>query len=306
MIFSQKLKELDSVLDPEFEQLFDCVKAKQSHPNDLLIWLNNGFYDESMLNFKPSDGKKINPHVVGPGQIGFSEDTHYKFIHQYRQAYLSKVSFDEYRKMLEYSPERSEEIDHTIEIESTTINLEMLVYLKIWEADNFIKKFYELARLLNSEPYDWYFQIKESNRDASNSETRQEIIRKRIRERFKGFKGIHNAFKTAYKTQIRNAIAHSKFSFHSRNIHLHNYIATDKASQLKTISFDEWIEIFHATLSLHNQYIGFHNKVQELYEDLSQKNGNELLIKITESDGKAYELPMIYRPEWKDWHYKQT
>jgi hypothetical protein len=45
-------------------------------------------------------------------------------------------------------------------------------------------KFYELIRLYYSELYDWYFKIAESARDNEATRTRQDIIRKLIRDSF--------------------------------------------------------------------------------------------------------------------------
>ncbi len=306
MLFKDELLKHEEELQAEFNKLIELAFAKQSHIGDLLIWYNNGSYDESILNFKPADGTTYNPHTLGPGDIGHSESAHYKFIHQYRQAYLYKSKFSKYQKQLIYSPERSEEIDKLIDFEETTINLEMLVYLKFWESDNIIKKFYELVRIINSEPYDWHFKIYESSRDTNATGVRHDIIRKSIRDRLKNdFPKIYNAIKVAYKSQIRNAIAHSKYSFQQRNIHIHNFIEQDPHSQIKNIPFDEWITIFHLTIVIHNAYIRISNFVADEYARLAVANNNILPVRITELDGQEYELLVIFRPEFKDWNYKQ-
>lgn len=305
MIFKDVLLKHEAIIRPEFQRLVETAFERQSHPGDLLIWHNNGFYDESYTNFTTSDGKRLNPHVIGPGDIGHSEQAHYKFIHQYRQAYFSKISFEDYLKSLSYSPENSAKIDELVEFEETTINLELLVYLKFWEADNIIKKFYELVRILYSEPYDWYFKVMESSRDTNSTGTRQDIIRKLVRDRLKDeFPGIYNAVKTSYKTQIRNAIAHSKYSFQGRNIHINNYIKEDPHAQIRNIPFDEWIDIFHLTIVLHNEYIRADNYIKDRYAEIALNNGNVFPIKITEPT-KSYEFLLQYRPEWGDWGYKQ-
>lgn len=307
MLFVDVLEKIEQELRPEFNRLIETAFSRQTHIGDLLIWYNNGFYDETTLNFKPADGKVYNPHLIGPGEIGHSEYAHYRFIDQYRRAYLYKLPLSEYLPLLEYTPERRKEIEDLHEFEETTINLEMLVYLKFWEADSIIKKFYELARIVNSEHYDWYFKIDESNRDKTSTGVRHEIIRKKIRDRFQNeFPIIYNAFKTAYKSQIRNAIAHSKYSFQQRNIHIHNYIAEDKFSQIKSVSFDEWIDLFHITTVIHNEYINIGNFVRDEYANLALKNNNILPVRITEISGKQYELLVKYRPEFQDWGYLQS
>jgi hypothetical protein len=306
MLFTDLLNKQEAIIKPSFDKLINDALTKQRHPGDMLIWVNNGFYDKSVLNYKMSDGKLLNPHVVGPGYIGHSENAHYNFIHQYRQAYLSKLTYPEYLKEFERAPEKRQQINTLIDFEETTINLEMLVYLKFWEADGIIKKFYELIRILHSESYDWYFKIMESNRDTDTTGNRQDIIRKLIRDRIKGsFPDLFLAIQTAYKTQIRNAIAHSKYSFQDRNIHIHNFIEEDPHSQLRNITFDEWITIFHITLMLHNEYISATNFVKKHYAEIAMANNNLFPILITEKSGKEYEAMLSYRPEYDQWNYRQ-
>lgn len=306
MIFKDILDEKEGVIRPAFQKLVSDCLENQAHSGDMLIWLSNGFYEKSMEGFTTSMGEKVNPHVVGPGDIGNSEWTHYSFINQYRQAYVSNYTFPEYLKLLEYSEESKKEIDGLNEFEETTINLELLVYLKFWESDSIIKRFYELIRIFHSENYNWNFKIKESNRDDEGLASRQDIIRKLVRDRIKDSSPeIYNALKSAYKTQIRNAIAHSKYAFQSRNIHLHNFIDSDLHAQIRSLPFDEWIDIFHTTLMLHNEYINATQIVQEHYRQKAVEHNNECPILITEKEGKQYEAILVYRPKWDDWNYKQ-
>ena len=181
----------------------------------------------------------------------------------------------------------------------------MLIYLKVWESDLFIKRLYQFARIINNEHYDWYFKISESSRDRTSNGTRQNIIRSKIKDRFK-IKSpiIYNLLKNTYNTQIRNSIAHSNYSFLNRYIHLNNFIKSDPFSQNKSITFDEWINIFHSTLILHNLYIGMISAINERYLEIAKLNGNVLKIMVTESSGKQYELPLEYHPDSDNWIYK--
>jgi hypothetical protein len=306
MLFVDILKKYENPINESFDKLVETALSNQSHPGDMLIWVENGFYNEDVLKFKGRNNMTLNPHVVGPGEIGHSESAHYRFIHQYRQAYLSDIPYADYITKHEYSPERREEIEKLVEFEESTINLEMLVYLKFWESDSILKKLYELVRIANSETYDWYFKIAESNRDPDATGTRQDIVRKMIRDRIKDkCPDLYEAIKFSYKTQIRNAIAHSKYSFQQRNIHLHNFIEQDQHSQISNIPFDEWIEIFHKTILIHNQYIHAHNRVREHYKRLAEQSDNLFPILITEKSGKQYEFPLQFRPDAGFWGYYQ-
>lgn len=187
-----------------------------------------------------------------------------------------------------------------------TIQLEMLIYLKFWEADLVIKKFYQLVRLLYGEPYDWHFKILESSRGSVGIGTRQEIIRKMIRERIKKISPpIYDLIKSTYKTQIRNSIAHSNYSFLGRNIHPNNYIAKDPSCQLRNVPFDEWIDIFHNTLILHNEYIRMKHTINTFYAELAMLDGNSMEIAITRPDGKQTYTDVEYRQKFEDWRFKR-
>lgn len=307
MIFIDQLKEREKILNPEFENLLDLALNNQSHIGDLLLLKINGFYDESFAGFTTDNGKKLNPHVIGPGSSGHSESTHYSFIHKYRTTNIYESSYSEYLKKHEWSSEGSKEIDELVELEETGIQLEMLIYLKFWEADMVIKKLYQFMRIINGEHYDWHFKIQESSRDKNCTGSRQDLIRLKVRDRLKDYSTLfYDLIHKTYKTQLRNSIAHSNYSFLGRNIDLNNFIKDDPYSQLHGLTFDEWIDIFHNTIVLHNQYIRMNNMINDFYADLALKNGNEMEIRITEKDGKQYFLYVEYRPEWQDWKYKQN
>lgn len=302
MIFIDKLKEREKILNPEFDRLIDLAWKNQSHKGDLLLVHINGFYEESISKNNALSDKKYNPHVIGLGPEGHSELAHYSFINKYRTTNISKLNYSEYLKLHEYTPERSKEIDELVDLEETSIQLEMLVYLKFWEADMIIKKLYQFVRILHGEPYDWYFKVQESSRDKNSSGSRQDIIRLKIRDRLQKHSQIVCYLITnTYKTQIRNSIAHSNYSFLGRNIHPNNFIEGDPFAQLRYITFDDWIDIFHNTLVLHNQYIRMNNEINNFYAGIAKKNGNEMEIRITEKNGKQYPVILEYRPEWEDW-----
>jgi len=251
----------------------------------------------------------MSPYLIGPDMEGLSEELHYRFIHNYRTSAILYNELKEYLKLHEYSPERSNEIEELTEFEGSSIQLEMLIFLKIWESDAFIKRFYQLARILNGDPYDWHFKISESNRDESATGKRHDIIRKLVRDKLRGkYPAIYDAFKTAYNTQTRNSIAHSKYSFAGRNIHPNNYVASDPAAQIQNIPFNDWINMFHETMAIYNQYIGLYNRINDHYAELAAKNRDLVQIRIERQDpNMSTQLSnLIYRKEFKDWRWEKV
>ena len=308
MIFNDILQEKGKAISVEFDTLLKRAWENQSHIGNLLLLHVNGFFEEDILEWNKNRDEKLNPHVIGPGSEGQSEYAHYDFIHKYRTTHIHPMSHTDYIKqfvMEKWDKEISDRNNALIETEETTIQLEMLIYLKFWEADMIIKKFYQFNRILQGQNYDWYFKIANSAREENATGNRQDIIRLQIRDPMKEIcPTLYALIMETYKTQIRNSIAHSNYSFLGRSIHLNNYIQRDPASQLKTVTFDDWINIFHNTLVLHNEYISMNNMINENYGQIAKQNGMIIPVLITEKQGKQYELPLVYREEFHDWHYK--
>lgn len=307
MIFIDKLREFDTPLEKEVDKLFAMAIKNQSHNGDLLLLHENGFYDSDTHFFNKHSEKKFNPHSIGPGNEGHSEYTHYLFIDKYRQNNIHELGFKEYLKLYKYSEEREKEIDDLQNIEGLGIQLEMLIYIKIWEADLFIKKLYEFVRILHGEHYDWYFKLKESPRSPNSSGERQEIIRKKIRNKIQDQSSLlFETIKRSYKTQIRNSIAHSNYSLLGRSIHLNNFVKGDSYSQIKVVTFNEWVDIFHQTLGLYNQYIRLNNLIQNHYKEIAERNNNKVEILVTEENGKVYPTYLSYDFRIKRWFYESN
>ena len=309
MIFKDIMASRSQIVQPEFENMFDLCLKNQVHSGDLLLVGVNGFYNPDVHNWV-STGKPISPYLIGPDKEGWSDQFHYEFINIFRKETLLKVAHPDYLKLLNENKIKSpQEYDEMLQMERYHIQMQMLIYLKIWEGDKFIKVFYQLARLLNGTEYDWHFKIKESNRDISATGVRHKIIRQNIRDQLMAQLPIlHQSFKLSYSTQIRNSIAHSKYSFLDRNIHLNNYVENDPASQIRNLPFDKWIEIFHETMIVYNGYIYLLNNIIKYYGNIAQKNNGEIEIKINRKDPRQ-EIQfhhLIYRKEWNDFHWKNN
>lgn len=303
MLFTDLLNEKTKVLQPEFEKLFSEILDKQTHEGDLLMVYVNGFHNPDVYKWTNIPDK--NPYMIGFGLEGHSDIWHYKFIHQYRISNLNSEPYEAYLKQFEFDPERIAELRKLEELEAMSIQLEMLIYLKIWEADLFIKRFYQLALLVNGEPYDWHFRIEGHNRDKKSSTgKRAVIIREKIRDRLiEAFPAIGNAIKNAYKTQIRNAIAHSTYFFSGRHIHLGNSDEDDPHSQIEVLPFDDWNSLFHDTMVIYNQMIGFIEAINDFYAKVASENNDLFPVRISRIDPevKTEYVYLKYRAAFRDW-----
>ena len=90
MLFKDKLNKIEINLSTEFDRLFEKVIENQSHDGDLLLILENGFYNPEVYTWNNLN-KKISPYMIGPNHDGHSSNTHYEFIHTYRTGAIAPV-----------------------------------------------------------------------------------------------------------------------------------------------------------------------------------------------------------------------
>ena len=287
MIFIDLIQELNDTVRDAVDELFDAAVRNQSHPQDLLLVDQHGHYDEMLTSVQE------NANVIGPGEIGFGDDTFYKFIDWYRKSNLwDKAKFEDQVK-------NNDDIRNQEEL---IVQLEQSIYLRFWEAASWVKRYCQLTTLACGERYDWQLKIPVDFRQGSKSE----LIRKNIRDRVKHIcPRFYELVKDNYISQIRNAIAHSQFYIIARGIHFLNYSKDPAAhAPCNGLTFDQWYRIFHTTLLMHNETIRAFSQCRERYKRETLKNGNRICIRIT-----APDLPDQYenlgirhdRDEWI-WH----
>jgi hypothetical protein len=256
MIFRELLDSKTILLSKEFEKLFDQLKNNKINEDDLSLIALNGFK-------LPSSEIK---YFTGPNSDGHSFYTHNDFICDYLEDNTLDIDYSKYIESTSWNTERANELLEESKKEFKTIQYEMFIYLKIWESDYFIKLLYQIARVLNSEGYDWDFKIKtidDNDKNSHNTGKREDIIRKKARNRFEKLSPlIYQTIKNAYRSQIRNSIAHSNYDFSMRNIVLNNFVKSEKFPQKISISFNEWIDLFHDTIVIYSEVIRLIEKIE--------------------------------------------
>ena len=303
MLFEELLNKKYGELIVEFDNLHDLIVKNQTHDSDLLLVHLNAFYNPDIHNWNNTE-QKMSPYMFGPNHEGHSENTHHSFIGQYIKHNTSSETLENHLQNLVYTEEKRGEIDQINFDEAISIQTEMLIYLKIWESDTFIKKFFQLANLSFGIAYDWHYKLQTTSREKGATGTRDVIIRTKIRDRFKqSIPRLYDAFKNTYNFQIRNSIAHSQYSILGRSILLNNYIKNDPYSQLRKQSFEEWIERFHETLVLYTLYHKLLDAINDNYGIVASQMDNCLPIRISRKDPKEeieYKI-VYYRASFRDW-----
>ncbi len=247
MLSVERLRKLEPIVRQAVEELFGKARKSQIHPGDMLLLYANGF----------AIGGKL---LLGPGLLGIEYSTQFRF-------------FDTFRKEALAVSQAPGGIDPALR--EFLVHLEMLAYLKIWEAEFFIRQLYQLAQLAQGKEYAWDFEVPTHNRDGS----KQEIIRKDIRDALKVLcPKFAQLITKCYRTQIRNAIAHSQFSISGEVIGFSKYKQGSRDNPLSSLTFDAWGEYIHLTLLLQNECTRCLQIENEKYRNMSGANGIEVRV----------------------------
>ncbi|TCK80904.1 hypothetical protein [Albibacterium bauzanense] len=306
MLFKDLLDQKYKELRPQFEQLYYLALKRQTHDSDLLLIHLNAFYNSETHTWNNLE-EKMSPYMFGLSHEGHSEHTHHNFIGEYMKKNMSDKSLTDYLLDVEFSAARRVEIDILTFKESISIQTEMLIYLKIWESDSFIKKFFQLANLIDGRAYDWHYKLMTTSRERGTTGSRDVIIRRKIRDKFeKDIPRLYAAFKRSYNFQIRNSIAHSQYSILGRHIQLNNYVKEDPFSHIRVQSFEEWTDRFHETLVIYTLYHELLGIINHNYGVVSTQMGDAVPIRITRQDPiTEIEYRYVhYRAAFKDWGWQ--
>lgn len=174
--------------------------------------------------------------------------------------------------------------------DSYRMNLELMIYSHLWESKSYLKKLYRFAHLLNNESYQWKVEVPSTGK--------HDFIRTQIREVFKkNDLNISKVIENGFHTSLRNAFAHSQYSFDRMNgynrINLYNY---NKANwELKTISFDDWSSRFVYSALLGYNFLKI---ILDRRLNLVEENGTNLFeIKLPIKTEKLVDTKIKYSKE---------
>ena len=299
MLFKEILDQKFENLEPIFDTLFNLVLKNQAHSGDLLLVRENGFLSEAS---DPNDSDKIKLfYNIGEGLDFHCETTCHNYIKNYISETLN-MKYEDYKQLHIYTEERSNEIDRILGEEVMSIQTEMMIYLKIWEGENFLKKMYQLSRLIDGRAYDWHLSIRFGKRGPSGSLEKHEIL-KEIKKSFKThIPNLFDSFSYCHRPQLRNAIAHSQYAMLGRTILLNNHIE-GKSGHQHDVSFDEWVQIFHESLILFTLYEMLLKRIRQYYYDLTKPFRLKKEVRVT----RLYPMPATFpivlysRDVFQDW-----
>jgi len=178
-----------------------------------------------------------------------------------------------------------------LDMERQFTALSMMVYNHFWESKVFLGKLKQLAILSQGKEYDWHL--------VGRPKETYTFIKDEIREIFniESLK-IYDIIKQTYRSQIRNAFAHSDYYLSKKKIYLNNYDPKDTYT-IEYIDYDEFDKIIILTLLIHHAMV---SKIDEYRKILGAENPDRE-IHVPENGGTKKTLQYrqsgsIYRWLW--------
>lgn len=302
MLFNSLLEEIDRDLKPAFDDAFSLALKRQTHSGDLLLVM-----ESAALVFEPEDGDPSRKHKIyytlGDGMSGHCQRTHYDFISSYMKghAFESHVKYEDYISGLKGD---KESWDKHEQLEANTIQVEMMIYLKIWEDELFLKQWYQLSLLLARKDYDWDFKIGFDYKKENKGILTRRTVHQKINESMKdAVPVLQKYFSASYNGKLRNAIAHSQYAIIGRDIYLTNHRVEEKGLGYPGLSFSEWNEIFNTTLLLSIRFAKLLDKVREYYfeQSLQTRKKREIRVSRRFPEYTSFLSVVHTREIYKDW-----
>ena len=250
MIRVNEFRRIDIEVQNAIRKAFEFGKANEKDENDYYLFLCNATYIENY------EGTNVSPYVID-NRMDYLIDSHrLDFLTKYLKTYYS---------FSEFNTSDSKE----------SLTMEMMMYTHIWESKNFLKQLIKLLDLCNGNEYRWSYEIP----DAQNGDSKQLLIRDTIRDGFKAKSlEIADIMTSGYRSQFRNAFAHSDYSFglNEDKINLHNY-KTD-SYEVQSVGIDEWTKFFCNSFLLNYHF-------QNIYYKERQKIEQPIKVYLRNSNG---------------------
>jgi hypothetical protein len=276
MITKAVFSDIDNEVKTSVQLALETLRT--NNPSSYVLFLANGEYDDRLENVV----QNLNPFIIDSTKDIYKDETRLIFLTEFLSSFYS---FRDKQSLTDDNKQR--------------MHVELMIYSHIWEAKPFLKKLYRLAHLSNGEDYHWKVQVPDMGK--------HEFIRNNIRVTFENTaNSIAQIIKKGFHTSLRNAFAHSDYSFDTmgdnRRIWLDNYNGSDW--EIQYISFDDWSIRFSYSVLLSYYLL---NLVRESRTKLVADFGvNEFKIKHISKSGSIEDAIIVYREEHDDFKFKQN
>ncbi len=271
MITRQEFADIDKEIEEAIKTTLENLKANNT--SNYFVFLADGEY---FLIYK-----KTNPFLIDNQMDRYKDETRLTFLSNFLQTFY-----------------RFPTTQLATDDDEQRIHMELMVYSHIWESKPFLKKLHRLAHINNGEDYNWKLNVPEISK--------YDFILNDIRATF-GLTGnpLEQIITNGFQTSLRNAFAHSDYSFDTTNgkkqIWLDNY--KGKVWELQEISFDNWSKrfVYSALLSYHLLSLT-HIYRRKLIVDFGT---NKFTISHPSKSGRINSINIIYEQDQDNFSFER-
>lgn len=283
MLYKELLDKFDPEVKDAVSRLFQKARQNQANENDIFLIHLHGFKhpDEAICR-----KNEISPYMKGPGLVGHSLHDFLEFFNEYNKStFRSRKEFYDLLK----NEDKKKEAEKT---EKLSIDIEFLIYLKFWEADLILRRLYNLGRLIHGNDYQWNFNL-------NVFQKRKTVIENHIKNPLKNqCPKAFNLIDEIYFGDLRDAIAHSNYTFLGRNIHF----IKDNLEEF-SLKMERWEEIYHKTFLFGFYLFEFMEELNKEFIEKAEGKHFGIPIKIPEKDnvGRKKSKWLKFDHQRHDW-----
>lgn len=275
MITRQEFADIDQEIKDSIRLTFDSLR--NNSPENYVLFLADAEY----VNDYENTTLNLNPYVIDSRMDRYKDETRLTFLSNFLSAFYSFPSTQQ-------STDDNEQ----------RIHMELMIYTHIWESKPFLKRLFRLAHISNGEDYNWNAAVPDMKK--------YKFIRDEIRMVFdKNNNELGKIIKKGFHSSLRNAFAHSEFSFDTMNGNKKIWLDTYKGAQwdIQEISFDDWSKrfVYSALLSYHLLSLTHKNRINLI----SDFGTDQFKIKLPSSTGPTRETNIIYRQEHDAFNFER-
>ncbi len=231
--FTEIKNEVENMICDTFNELI------RSNIKNFILFIANAEYIKHLVN------SNFSPYVIDYVLDSHNDSHRQKFLMDFLNTYYS------FAKKVE------------LEDDVTRFTIELMIYTHIWESKPYLKNLYRLASIINKGNYEWDCDVPDN--------PKQPFIKEKIRDVFdKKDNPIADIISKGYNSSLRNAFAHSEYTFVDSEIKLLNYKNKDKSWALQKITFDDWNERFAYSFLLCYYLDKYHYSRKEILKAIGQ------------------------------------
>jgi len=243
MLTKVNFEKYQPIVMDAMDELFQHCINKSIRENEFLLFLEQGHYDKTFNN------PGFSPYLMGQGMAGVIDNDRLAFVELF-----IKLPYEKKLKETNHPQE-------IFELRRESTALSMMVYTHFWESKFFLRKLRHLAILAQGKPYEWDLLV--------NPKNTYNFIKNEIREIFNIEKlKLYGIIKQTYRSQLRNAFAHSDYYISGSKIFLNNYDPADLHT-VESIEFEEYDILITMTLLIHHCMV---SKADEFRNKLGDEN----------------------------------